>query len=185
MKIQVQLLRAALKKGEPARGEAALEELDTGVRESLADVRELLLHFRTRAAGDDFVAALKITLQKFQHQTGLPAQLEVQGQGLPPPADVQVQLLHMVQEALSNVRKHARASQVRVRVQPQPQWLIEIHDDGRGFDPATGAPDETHVGLRIMRERGAGIGAALDLHSAPGHGTTVAIRLGSQPAVAA
>jgi two-component system nitrate/nitrite sensor histidine kinase NarX len=175
MKIQVQLLRAALKKGEPARSGAALDELDAGVRESMADVRELLLHFRTRAAADDFVAALKTTMQKFQHQTGLPAALEVVDRGVPPPADVQVQLLHMVQEALSNVRKHARAARVSVRVQAQPNWRIEVHDDGCGFDTTAGPADETHVGLRILRERAAGIGAQVALSSAPGAGTTVSL----------
>jgi two-component system, NarL family, nitrate/nitrite sensor histidine kinase NarX len=184
MKIQVQLLRVALKKGEPARSEAALDELDTGVRESMADVRELLLHFRTRAGGDDFVAALKSTLQKFQHQSGLPAQLDVQGQGVPLPADVQVQLLHMVQEALSNVRKHARARHVWVQVRQQPHWAIEIRDDGCGFQAGHG-PDETHVGLRIMRERAAGIGAAVSVQSRPGAGTTVQVGLPPRLAVAA
>jgi two-component system, NarL family, nitrate/nitrite sensor histidine kinase NarX len=177
MKIQVQLLRAAMKKGEAAQGQAAMDELDTGVRESMADVRELLLHFRTRAAADDFVGALKTTLQKFQHQSALPAHLDVQGQGVPPPADVQVQLLHMVQEALSNVRKHAHASQVWVRVQAQPNWRIEVRDDGCGFDAGTGPDDETHVGLRILRERGAGIGAQVEVRAVAGAGTTVCIAL--------
>jgi two-component system nitrate/nitrite sensor histidine kinase NarX len=90
---------------------------------------------------------------------------------------VQVQLLHVVQEALSNVRKHAGASQVWLDVQQQPLWRIEVRDDGRGFAHDDAARDEMHVGLRIMRERAAGIGAQVDVDSAPGEGTRVVVTL--------
>ncbi len=186
LKIQVQLLRGALRRGEAAQVEQAAGEIDAGVRESLADVRELLLHFRTRTNTDDFVGALKATLHKFQQQTGLPTQLEVHGAGAPLPPDVQVQLLHVVQEALSNVRKHAGASRVWVDVQQHPAWRIEVRDDGRGFDPGGRADaDDTHVGLRIMRERAAGIGAAVQVESARGQGTRVVVALPEREPLAA
>jgi two-component system nitrate/nitrite sensor histidine kinase NarX len=177
LKIQVQLLRAATRRGDGAAAQAAIDEVDTGVRECMADVRELLVHFRTRTNGDDIVPALKTTLQKFQHQTGLATKLDVHGAGPPLAPDVQVQLLHVVQEALSNVRKHAGASQVWLDVQQQPLWRIEVRDDGRGFDGGADAADEMHVGLRIMRERAAGIGAKVDVDSAPGEGTRVVVTL--------
>jgi len=176
MKIQIQLLRGTLRKGDQERTTRIVDELDTGVRESMADVRELLLHFRTRAQGDDIVAALKTTLQKFQHQTGLATHIEVEGHGVPLAPDVQVQALHVVQEALSNVRKHAGASQVWLTVQQHPRWRIEVRDDGHGFEPGSGAADETHVGLRIMRERAAGVGAEVQVHSAAGAGTRVVLQ---------
>ena len=146
------------------------------MRESTTDVRELLLHFRTRTSGEDIVPALRATLQKFEHQTGLPAQLSVDGEGLPLPPDVQVQVLHVLQEALSNVRKHARARGVWVEVRRGRDWRFEVRDDGRGFDAAR-APDETHVGLRIMRERAARIGAQVAVDSVPGAGTCVSLTL--------
>jgi len=185
MKIQIQLLRGALAKGDAAKTDQVVQELDAGVRESLADVRELLLHFRTRAQGDDIVAALKTTLQKFQHQTGLATHIDVQSHGVPLAPDVQVQALHVVQEALSNVRKHAGASQVWLTVQQHPRWRIEVRDDGHGFEPGAGAADETHVGLRIMRERAAGIGAEVLVQSAPGAGTRVALQWPEVQALAA
>ncbi|MGO8189976.1 hypothetical protein AB9F38_35065, partial [Rhizobium leguminosarum] len=80
------------------------------------DVRELLVHFRTRTNAEHIEPALRTTLQKFEHQTGLKANLELEGHALPLDPDAQVQVLHVVQEALSNVRKHARASQVWVEV---------------------------------------------------------------------
>jgi two-component system nitrate/nitrite sensor histidine kinase NarX len=176
LKIQAQLLRGALRRGDAAQVQRAVDELDTGLRESAADVRELLLHFRTRTNSDDFGAAIRTTLHKFQHQSGLATHLNLHGSGAPLAADVQVQLLHVVQEALSNVRKHAGASAVWVDVQQQPPWRIEVRDDGRGFD-AEAVLDETHVGLRIMRERAAGIGASVQIRSQPGHGTCVSVEL--------
>jgi two-component system nitrate/nitrite sensor histidine kinase NarX len=98
MKIQVQLLRNAAQRGQPDKLNSILDELDAGVRESINDVRELLVHFRTRTNTENIEQALQETLQKFEHQTGLPARLEVHGDGLPLPADVQVQVLHVVQE---------------------------------------------------------------------------------------
>jgi two-component system nitrate/nitrite sensor histidine kinase NarX len=175
LKIQAGLLRSALQRGDEVRVQATLAELDAGVHESLADVRELLLHFRTRTNHEDFGAALATTLRKFEHQSGLVAHLELQGHGLPLPADVQVQALHVVQEALSNVRKHAGANQVWVRLQQGPRWQVEVRDDGSGF--TAGVADETHVGLRIMRERAARIGALVDVQSAPGTGTRVLLTL--------
>ena len=176
LKIQVQLLRGALRRGESAQVQRAVDELDAGLRESVADVRELLLHFRTRTNTDDFGAAIKTTLRKFQHQTGLTTHLHLHGSGAPLPPDVQVQLLHVVQEALSNVRKHAGASAVWVDVQQQPPWRVEVRDDGCGFE-VDAAVDETHVGLRIMRERADGIGAQVQVRSQPGQGTCVTVEL--------
>ena len=88
-----------------------LEEIDIGVRECYGDVRELLLHFRTRANSEDIEPALATALRKFEHQTGLKTALATAGHGLPLSADVQMHVLHIVQEALSNVRKHSHASQ--------------------------------------------------------------------------
>ena len=177
MKIQLQLLKDAQQGGQAAQAARLLEELELGLKESTADVRALLMHFRTRTDGDDLLPALQQTLQKFRLQSGVRAELEVDGHGAPLPADVQVQLLHVVQEALSNVRKHAQARKVQIRLAHQPHWQIEIHDDGCGFDPEDDAPDDSHVGLRIMKERAAKVGAAVQLDSRPGAGTCVRVTL--------
>jgi two-component system nitrate/nitrite sensor histidine kinase NarX len=91
--------------------------------------------------------------------------------------DRQIQALHIIQEALSNVRKHARASQVWLDVQQQPTWRFEVRDDGIGFQPNNDQMDETHVGLRIMTERAHRIGAELEVLSVPGMGSSVILTL--------
>ena len=184
LKIQVQLMRSATQKGQPEQVRTALDELDEGLKESINDVRELLVHFRTRTNTDDIEAALQETLQKFRHQTGLPAQLQTEGEGLPLPSDVQVQVLHVLQEALSNVRKHAGAKRVTLQVHKGAQWRFSVRDDGIGFDAET-PKAETHVGLKIMSERAARIGAVVDVKSQAGEGSIVTLTLPLHPVVLA
>ena len=86
-------------------------------------------------------------------------------------------MLHVVQEALSNVRKHAaQVSEVTVRVVKGDGWRFEVQDNGAGFELQR-QRGENHVGLNIMRERAQRIGATLDIESAPGRGTCVRLRL--------
>ena len=181
LKIQVQLLRNASRKAQPEKVQDALDELDTGLRESINDVRELLVHFRTRTNTDDVEAALQETLLKFKHQTGLTTHFHVNGAGLPLPADVQVQVLHVVQEALSNVRKHSQASQVYLDVHKGERWRFVVRDDGRGFGPEVRERQNVHVGMNIMQERASRIGASVQVQSELGQGTTVQLTLPAYP----
>jgi len=183
LKIQVQLMRDAMERGDRAAMATVLAEIDLGVKESHGNVRELLLNFRTRTDPEDIEGALRTTLRKFEQQTGVPAELTLHGQGLPLAPAVQVQALHIVQEALSNVRKHAGASRVRLEVWRQPVWRFEVCDDGVGFDTRRHDHGETHVGLRIMAERAERLGARFSVESSPGRGTRV--RLTLPPVVAA
>jgi len=183
LKIQMQLLRKAMARSDTDAVALTLNELDAGIKESYSDVRELLLHFRTTAHSEDMEPALRETLSKFELQSGLRASLSMHGEGLPLPSDVQIQVLHIVQESLSNVRKHAQASQVWVEVQTHPHWQFSIRDNGCGFELEQGAPDATHVGLRIMRERAQKIGAQLAVQSDPA-GTRVKLDLPEIPQMA-
>ena len=177
LRIQVTLLKHALAERQPEQVNKILDEIDLGVKESTNDVRELLVHFRTRANTDDIELALRTTLQKFEHQSGVKAQLEMHGHGVALPSDVQLQVLHVVQEALSNVRKHADADRVQLLVQRGPQWVFTVRDNGRGFDMGPKRDEDTHVGLHIMRERAERIGAQVSVDSSPGEGTEVRIAL--------
>ncbi len=177
LKIQVSLLRQAIERQQEAQIRTALEEIDAGIRESTNDVRELLLHFRTRTDTEDIEQALRTTLRKFEHQSGVSTHLSMHGHAVALPSDVQLQVLHVVQEALSNVRKHAHATKVQVDVFRDPQWVFRVRDNGRGFDSAHTVFSAPHVGRRIMRERAQRIGADVRVESTPGEGTEVRIAL--------
>ena len=177
LKIQISLLRSAVARGDVQAQQPIIDELDAGVRESTNDVRELLVHFRTRTNSDDIEQALRTTLKKFEHQSGLRTHLELHGHGVSLPSDVQLQVLHVVQEALSNVRKHAGASEVTLKVDKGPRWRFEVRDNGQGFAQRAASASDTHVGLHIMRERAERIGAQVHVESAPGEGTAVLLEL--------
>ena len=174
LKIQVQLLRSAIFKNDNTKTNLALSELDSGLKESIADVRELLLHFRTRTQADDIDNAVQETLQKFQHQTGLQVSSKTIGEGLPLPQDMQTHVLHVLQESLSNVRKHACARSVEIEIHKGEPWRFLVRDDGVGFD-LLGSRTELQVGLKIMRERADQIGATVAIDSIVGQGTTVSL----------
>lgn len=176
LKIQVQLLRSAIFKNDNTKTNLALSELDSGLKESIADVRELLLHFRTRTQADDIDNAVQETLQKFQHQTGLQVSSKTFGEGLPLPQDMQTHVLHVLQESLSNVRKHACARSVEIEIHKGEPWRFLVRDDGVGFD-LLGSRTELQVGLKIMRERADQIGATVAIDSVVGQGTTVSLRV--------
>jgi two-component system, NarL family, nitrate/nitrite sensor histidine kinase NarX len=178
MNLQVQMLEDSLRSGKTEEAAEIVPALRAGVQESYEDVRELLLNFRSRLAEDDLTGALKSTVEKFQRQTGIQSELIVEGNGAPFPREQQLQVLFIVQEALSNIRKHAHATRVEVRIDDRQDFLLTIHDNGVGFDFGTATKKgESHVGLNIMRERAQRIHAQLKVDSKIGAGTTVSLQL--------
>jgi two-component system nitrate/nitrite sensor histidine kinase NarX len=178
LNLQVQLLRRSLGGSRTSEVTETLDAIQSGVQESYADVRELLVHFRTRAGEGDVEHGVRSLVATFERQAGVPATLRLDGSALPLAPDEQLQVMHILQEALSNVRKHARAKTVEVEVHRGPGYLFIVRDDGRGFDPARPAGEgDEHVGLRIMRERAERIGATIAIASKPGRGTEIALRV--------
>jgi len=94
---------------------------------------------------------------------------------------VQLNLFRIVQEALNNVARHARARTVRLQIAFQGDSVVlRIQDDGRGFDLKTPRPagQKGHgVGLTNMRERAASLGGTCEVKSAPSQGTTIIVRV--------
>lgn len=116
LNIQVQMLQDSLRKGEVSEAVEVAGQLREGVQESYDDVRELLVHFRTRVHQSDLDTAIGAALEKFEGQTGIATRFEAIGNGLPLAATDEIQIMHIVQESLSNIRKHAKASDVTVTV---------------------------------------------------------------------
>lgn len=185
LNIQVQLLQDSLTRGEAEEAMEVLGQIREGVQESYDDVRELLVHFRTRVDHADLELAIRSALEKFEGQTGIKTTFSGGGAISLEPEYV-IQVLHIIQEALSNVRKHAAATAVAVELAGNGQFRIAVQDDGRGFDPGlSGGPgSEAHVGLDIMKERAHRIGAELLVASSPGQGTRVTLVLPGQGAPA-
>ncbi len=176
LNLQVQMLEDSLTRGQLAEGLDIVPMLKAGVQESYDDVRELLLNFRSRLQEGDLPNAMRIAVDKFGQQSGVDTHFEAGGQGAPLPADAQLQVLFILQEALSNVRKHAHARKVDVVYAQGTDVRLTVCDDGCGFDAAAVLPEQ-HVGLRIMKERAQRLGAELDWLPGPGGGTEVRLFL--------
>lgn len=180
LNIQVQLLQDSLRKGRPEEAMLTADQIREGVQESYDDVRELLVHFRTRTLQCDLDSAIGNALEKFEGQTGITTEFEQIGGGTALEAVDETQIMHIVQESLSNIRKHARASHVKLTVRRNFGKIgIEVRDDGVGFDTINepNIQSERHVGLMIMRERAHRVGGACRITSKIGEGTCVTLTL--------
>ncbi len=180
LNIQVQLLQDSLRKGRSEEAMQTAGQLREGVQESYDHVRELLVHFRTRVHQSDLDSAIVEALEKFEGQTGITTNFERHGNGVPLDPDKEIQIMHIVQESLSNIRKHACAGRVGVTVRRSRDGLeVEVADDGGGFDPVNEPKvrSDHHVGLQIMRERAQRIGGECRITSEPGKGALVRLVL--------
>ena len=159
---------------DPDRGQQQLEEVRLLTRGALAEMRSLLLELRPEALAkakmDDLLRQLG---RAMTGRTGVPVSVHADVQ-CPLPAEVQVALYRIAQEALNNAAKHAEASQVDVHFQCEAgRVTLSIRDDGQGFDVDNIPPG--HLGVGIMRERAAAVSAELEIESEPGSGTKVSV----------
>lgn len=176
LNIQIQLLQEDLEKNRIADALKGVSQIREGVQESYEHVRELLVHFRTRIDSTDLQAAICSALKRFEKQTNIRTHFEMCGK-LPDFVPEQVlQIMHIVQEALSNIRKHAQASHVKIALNCADRCVIDIDDNGVGFDVEHDA-GENHVGLRIMRERAQKIDAELIFASESASGSRISLIL--------
>ncbi|MCL2657623.1 MAG: type IV pili methyl-accepting chemotaxis transducer N-terminal domain-containing protein [Betaproteobacteria bacterium] len=181
LNLQVQLLDAAVARQDFDEMREIVPLLRCGVEESYQDVRELLQNFRARLDHGNFHQAVEDTVARFRRQTHTELKLafEEARQGPPLDPEQQLQVLFILQEALSNVRKHACAEHVSVTIIDHGlDFRMIVEDDGDGFDPEVlTQASETHVGLHIMRERAMRLAAQLSITSRPGAGVRVELIL--------
>ncbi|WP_084964306.1 sensor histidine kinase [Thermoactinospora rubra] len=149
-------------------------------RENLAESRRVVGALRPGPLDEcGLPEALRRLSGRLADETGVDAHTVITGTPRPLEAQVQAELLRVAQEAVANVRRHARARQVTLTLSYMEDLIVlDVHDDGDGFDPGRTAPGH---GLSIMRERMEQLGGTLLVESAPGAGTTVVAGL---PAVA-
>ncbi len=181
---KTQAVREFLRAGRSEEAARQLDQLAAAAREVYTDVRESIVGLRTAAgpelplSGAPLSEALRDLVASWQERSEIPCLLAVdEGLQLEPVA--QLQVTRIVQEALANVRKHARARRAEVTLERNGGHArLTISDDGIGFDAADlGRSDFPRFGLGIMRERAGTIGGMLRLDSPPAGGTRVVIEV--------
>lgn len=180
IKLRLAQVAGWLENGETERVKDAIDEVRALLQEAYTDAREAIDGLRLRSGGSNLEQWLPEIITEFEMLSGL--QVETSA---PPPAplppEAQVQLQRIVQEALSNVRKHAHASQVWLEWRQQDaQLLLCIRDNGRGFDLDEVPPLARH-GLRIMHERAELLDADFQITSRPCVGTEIVVTLPLAP----
>ncbi len=152
------------------RIQSALETAYDQVREALTGLK------RPIPDGDDLAQKLADCKAEFEKLSDLPLELIIQHrEALEIQGNLQVQIVHIVQGALSNIYRHAQANQVKVSVSRQngmAQFIVE--DDGIGFDSSSNLDDD-HLGLNIMRTRAERSGGQFAVEATPGKGTRVIV----------
>lgn len=177
LKLQAAQLRSFLSKDDIERARQSAEIFYSTLTEAYQDARQAIDGLRISPDECGLQGWLAQIAAEFRDASGLPVSVEdVQLDGNLS-SEVQAQLIRIVQEALSNVRKHAQATQVWIGCRElDGDLLLEVRDDGRGFAPQDVTSASQH-GLRGMRERAELIGADFQVASRPQAGTTVRVRL--------
>jgi signal transduction histidine kinase len=156
-----------------------LAELEDVAQEVYADTREAILGLKTAIAGDGtMVSALREYAIRFSQMHNINTELTVGDRRIPSLSpQVELQAIRIVQEALSNVRKHSQAKHVMINVAAQEDRItIAVQDDGKGFCvDGVGSRDWTKFGLRNMKERAGNIYSSLSVDSIPEKGTKVTL----------
>ncbi len=164
-------------KDDPKKRNEALTNLHTEVQRAISEFRETLLELRVAVSKD---RPLRIVLQevveRFEKRSKIKVRLAVEANERRLPAPIENELLRITQEALTNIEKHADASEVHIRWSISDQTgVLLVSDNGRGFDPGKGIRGSAY-GLVGMRERAAAIGASIEITSEPGHGTNIVVQ---------
>jgi PAS domain S-box-containing protein len=178
LRLQAEAARQVLR-SDPATAEAYLKRSADAALDAHGEVRAFIAGARASLRGG-VIPAMGAALRRVGETAGLATHLEVAGledDAVAPP--VAVHLLRIVQEALHNVRKHARATRVTVTCRSDGAWMeVDVEDDGVGLAAASaGAEDDRGFGLLFMHERARAVGGTLAVGPAPGGGTRVTVRV--------
>lgn len=176
-KIQVSRLQAMLERGSEREAVAgAAEELRDGLNGAYRKLRELITTFRAQINVGGLTVALDEALEEYGARSSVVMLLDNRLKGCQLSANEEFHIVQIVREALSNIVRHARATQATVKLAPDAggEIVISVEDDGLGIDPAADA--RNRHGTSIMRERALSLGGALSIMNRPEGGCRVLVR---------
>jgi two-component system nitrate/nitrite sensor histidine kinase NarX len=153
-----------------------IQQIKSTLDQANTELRQLLVQFRAPLDERSLVPTIEDIIARFRKETGILTFLQKEGDLEHLPRSMEVQVLRIVQEALSNIRKHSRAHAVRLmlRNDPDGQYRVLVEDDGVGLeDHRHDGNAGEHIGLCIMQERARSLGGELRVESDPGEGTRV------------
>ncbi|MFC2026024.1 GAF domain-containing sensor histidine kinase [Chloroflexota bacterium] len=176
LKLHTAQMRSYFQRGEIDRAHQSVDLCYQTLSDAYLEAREAIDGLRIWPADYGLAAWFKQSSQEFEDISGLIVHIDERGADSELPPEIQAQLIRIVQEALSNIRKHANAEEVWVSCyETSDDLIIEVRDNGSGFSPEDKSGPSQH-GLRGMRERAELIGADFQIISHPLDGTIVRLR---------
>ena len=177
LRIQVRVLDETLHQGEEQVTWEELEKLEEQVEGAISELRSLIGQFRAPYQLQDVCSSVGKLVERCQQDTNLDVFFQNQWQDDDLTPGMRIDVIRIVQEALNNARKHAEASNVRVLLRNRAgTYRVVVEDDGIGYDEKSLSENENlskHIGLQIMAERAARLGAEFKCESEPGEGSRV------------
>ena len=183
MRLQLKLLGESLARKDFGGAQYEANRLRHAMTQANADLRELLTNYRLKIDEAGLVQTLANLVERFGRETGIAVffQNECRSLALTPAQEIQV--FYIIQEALTNIRKHSGARNVRILLNNEDDlYTVLIEDDGLGMaETAEGVPGE-HAGLAIMRERTERLQGQIVIESESGEGTRIVLIFNAPPA---
>jgi len=186
MKLQLVMLSEALARGDIGVAQYETKCLQRSLAQANGDLRELLTNFRLRIGDSGLVASVENLVERFRSETGIAVFFHNECAELALTPAQEIQVYFIVQEALSNIRRHSQAMNVRIMVANEEDlYTVLIEDDGFGMAEPDGDQRGVHAGLAIMRQRAERLPGQLVIESEPGEGTRIILIFNAPPLAAA
>ena len=179
MNLQLQMLNQAIQKQDQSKVSQHLEFLNTGIKQCYDDVRELLNNFRLKLTQQSFEDVLLSIIDRFKNQTQIEMKVNYQSTGVDLSPQQHIQFIFILQEALSNIRKHAQANYVTIHFKNDIERIyLCIQDNGIGFNYKNQKADQGHhIGLSIMQERIQQVNGIFHIESNINQGTRIEVSI--------
>jgi len=179
LRFQVRILDQTLQPTSDFMAIMSLEQVEHGLDEAYTDLRELIAHCRVPIEQQGLIPSIERVVAKFREETNIHILLQCECQDPDVPANMEMNIYRIVQEALTNIKKHADAHIVRVLLScdNNGHFRILIENDGRGFNKkAIKSKEGQHLGLTIMQERARHLGGVLRIESELEEGTRIELK---------
>ena len=179
LRFQVRILDQSLQPSGDYMAINSIEQVEHGLDEAYTDLRELIAHCRVPVEQQGLMASIERVVEKFREETGIHILLQCIRTLPDIPANMEMNVYRIVQEALTNIRKHAKAKIVRVLLDcdTEGRYRVLIENDGIGFDKrAIQSSAGNHLGLTIMQERARHLGGKLRIESELDEGTRIELK---------
>ncbi|MBI4199235.1 MAG: sensor histidine kinase [Chloroflexi bacterium] len=179
LNLKADLVSSFLTSQDMTKAQEGLNEIRKAAQEAYLEARETLDQLSIQIGVSELVPTLAEYLSAFGERNSIQTHFDAPEQPVRFSALAQLQVLRIIQEALTNIRKHAAATEVWVRLASARKGLeLLVKDNGKGFETDATTQDGTgHYGLNILRERAESLGGRFTIDSAPGHGTEVRVSL--------